>query len=425
MNKSLLLTSLFSFVFSYYRYYTTKFGNKEFTYKTEDFIEEDTKIEREDFKISSNNIDDVCLLIIDGSLTIYRGVKISKIVPKSNVDNYLKDKPNFDKSDDYKYGLTSCIVAIGENTRVTIDGAIIEIDCPFSNAFVALNGAKIILKNSIIITTTQYSKGITALNKGKGDILANTNITTIGNYSPCLEVNTNGFISIQDSFFYTKGKESPLMNNLGNGNMEMTSSKGVAENSQILVIGGNNYVELFDCELNCTGNLINNNNFNDGGIVLFNNDESNTEIAHLKIFDSSLAINNKNDNISMFSCYNIEAEINLIETKIKKCNIFMKADKIENSTIETKIKLDVKVKKIEGKIIAKNNTEIILIGDKNLYDIETEGNVQFETGLFNEISNPKNQDSLLSKSNLKYLFILNFLIILMILSILIIIMKKI
>ena len=150
-------------------------------------------------------------------------MKISKIVPKSNIYNYLKDKHNFDKSDDYKYGLTSCIVVIVENTRVTIDGAIIEIDCPFSNAFVALNGAKIILKNSIIITTTQYSKGITALNKGMGEILANTNITTIGDYSPCLEVNKNGFISIQDRFFYKKGKESPLMNNLGNGEIEMIS----------------------------------------------------------------------------------------------------------------------------------------------------------------------------------------------------------
>ena len=425
MNKSLLLASLFSFVFTYYRYYTTKFENKEFTYKTWEFIEEDTKIQSNDFEILSNNIDDVCLLITDGSLTISQGVRISKRVLVSNVDNYLKDKHNFDKSDDYKYGLTSCIVAIGEKTRVTIDGAIIEIDCPFSNAFVALNGAKIILKNSIIITKTQYSKGIMALNKGMVEILTNTNVTTIGDFSPCMEVNKNGFISIQDSFFYTKGKESPLMNNLGNGKMEMDSSKGDAENSQILVIGGNNHVQLFYCELNCTGNIINKNNFNDGGIVLFNNDESNNGIAHLEIYESSLAINNKNDNISMFSCYNIEAEINLIDTNIKIVNIFMKADKTENSTIETKIKLEVEVKKIEGKIIAKNNTEIVLTGDEDLYDIENEGNVQFEFDPILGISNPKNQDSLSSEHKLKYLPILNCLIILMILFVLVVIIKKI
>ena len=135
------------------------------------------------------------------------------------------------------------------------------------------------------------------------------------------------------------------MNNLGNGKMEMASSKGEAENSQILFIGWNNHVELFYCELNYNGNIINKNNFNDGGIVLFNNDESNNGIAHLEIYESSLAINNKNENISMFSCYNIEAEIYFIDTNIKKVNILEKIDKIENSTIETKIKLEVIEKK--------------------------------------------------------------------------------
>ena len=170
MNKNLLLASLFSFAFSYYMYYTTKFENKEFTYKSEDLIDEDTIISIRGSV--TKNIDDICILITHGSLTINRGVKISKIVPESNVNNYLKDKDNFDKSDYYKYGLTSCIVAIGEGTRVTINEAIIEIDCPFSNAFVALNGARIILNNVTIITKTKYSKGITALNNGNIQILS-------------------------------------------------------------------------------------------------------------------------------------------------------------------------------------------------------------------------------------------------------------
>lgn len=260
-----------------------------------------------------------------------------------------------------------------------MNNAIIEIDCPFSNAFVALNGGTIILRNTTIITKTQYSKGISALNNGNIIIQSNTNITTISDYSPCLEINKKqGIISGEDSFFYSKGKESPLMNNLGDGEMKIVSSEGEAENSQILVIGGANYVSLIYCEFSCNGKIINKNNFNDGGIVLFNNDESNNERATLEIKVSSLAINNKNANISMFSCYNIEAKIDLIETNIEKVNIFMKADKTENSKIDTKIKLHVEEKEIEGKIIAKNNTEIILSGDKNLFNIETEGNIHFE-----------------------------------------------
>ena len=410
MNKILLLISLYSLVFSYYRYYTTKIDNKEFTFKTKDFIEEDTVI---DYSIiSAENIDDVCVLITEGRLSIHSGVTISKIVPQSNVNNFLKDnEDNFNESDNYIYGLTSCIVAIGENTKVIIENIIIYIDSPFSNVIVALNGAKIYLKNTTIITTKKYSKGISSLNKGFVDISQDSNITTIGDYSPCLEINKKeGRIDTQYTFLFTKGKESPLMNNFGDGKMEIDFTKGVAENSQILVIGGTNYVSILDCEFSCNGNIINNNNLNNGGIVLFNNDESNNAIANLLIYSSSLAINNKNANISMFSCYNIEAEINLVETNIKIANIFMKTDKTENSTIETKIILSVEEIGIEGKIMAKNNTEIILLGDKDLFNIETEGKVQFEEGLFYGIFKKKNNES-----KLNYLFILSSLIILIIL----------
>ena len=106
----------------------------------------------------------------------------------------------------------------------------------------------------------------------------------------------------------------------------------------------------------------------------------------------------------MFSCYNIEAEIDLVETNTKIANIFMKADKTKNSTIETKIKLSVEEIGIEGKIIAKNNTEIILLGD-----IETEGNFQIGKDLLYWIF----------IKILNYLFILSSLIILFILIILI------
>ena len=55
----------------------------------------------------------------------------------------------------------------------------------------------------------------------------------------------------------------------------------------------------------------------------------------------------------------------------------MKVDKTENSTIDTKIKLSVEGEiGIEGKIIAENNKGITLLGDKDLFNIETKGNVQ-------------------------------------------------
>lgn len=112
-NKNLLLLCLFSSIFSYYLYYKETIDNKEFTFKSENFIDEDTTFQREGFSILTKNIDDVSLLIAGGALVTFSvGVKISKIVPESNVDNYLKDKDDFGNSDDYKYGLTSCIVVM-------------------------------------------------------------------------------------------------------------------------------------------------------------------------------------------------------------------------------------------------------------------------------------------------------------------------
>ena len=142
-----------------------------------------------------------------------------------------------------------------------------------------------------------------------------------------MEINKKeGRIYTEYVFLFTKGKESPLIKSFGDGEMDICISKGVAENSQIYVMGGTNNVYIFDCEFSCNVNTINNNNLNDGAIVLFNNDESNNAIAVLLIYLCSFTINNKNANISMFSCYNIEAEIRLIElnTNINTANIFMK-----------------------------------------------------------------------------------------------------
>ena len=64
-----------------------------------------------------------------------------------------------------------------------------------------------------------------------------------------MEINKKeGRIDTQHVFLFTKGKESPLMNNFGDGKMEIVLTKGIAENSQILIIGGTNYVSILDCE---------------------------------------------------------------------------------------------------------------------------------------------------------------------------------
>ena len=371
--KIVIFSFLFILISSYDRFYTVIVDGKERVYKTINLIEEDTVISKENTKCDS--FDFITYLVVDGAqLTINQGLTISKSVQQS--------KENYENTDEYKYGLTSHIVVIGTNSKVIINNAVIEVDSAFCNAIVALNGGKVILKNSKIYTKQKYSKGIVSLTHSFIDISSDSIILTEGDFSPCLEVGINkGRIEGNSLQLESRGEESPLLNALADGEMIIEDSKGTSHKSQILVIQGSNRIELLWCELSCfeIAQNLDINNLNNAGIVLYKNDGVNYGSTELNLIESTLVLMDKNnENIPMFSCYNTEADINLQNTMINNGPIFMKANKEEDSNIFTKINLYIEQKGFNGKIIAEENSLINLKIEEDLLteDNELIGNVQ-------------------------------------------------
>ena len=354
----LIFTILFIFVSPYYEiYYPATVDGKERTYKTINLIEEDTIISNENTKCDS--FDHITYLVVGGAqLTITQGLTISKSVQQS--------KENYENSDDYKYGLTSHIVVIGPNSKVTIENAIVEVDSAFSNAIVALNGGRVILKGSKIITKQKYSKGVVSLANSFIDISGDSIIMTEGKFSPFLEVDLNkGRIEGNSLHLDSKGEQSPLLKALGDGEMRIEDAIGIAHNSQIIVIQGSNKIQLYFCELSGlekTQNL-DINNLNNGGIVLYKSNEINYGSTELLLIECDLdLVDPNNENIPLFSCYNTEADITLENTETNEGHkIFMRAIKEEDSTIFTKINLNINQIGFKGKIIAEENAQINLI----------------------------------------------------------------
>ena len=245
-------------------------------------------------------------------------------------------------SDSYKYGLTANIVAIGKDSQIIINGATIIVDCPFSDAIVALNGAKITIKNTTIITKQKYSKGLVVAYYSFAEISDRTLIKTEGNFSPCIELKEKGEADVTSSLLISIGEGSSLISTIGDVEINLFSSTGNATNSQLLVMLGNSMVGFHDCDFTVSGKGIikteyfkNDINLNNGGIIIYQNERYNVDVCDLNIFNSKLYIHNSE--IPVISCFNVETTITIDNSYFDFGKIFITANKTENSNIYTKI----------------------------------------------------------------------------------------
>lgn len=368
-NKIILFISLFILISAYERYHEETIDGKKFNFKSSFLIEEDTELNGG--SIISQALDDITILVVKGAqLTITPGRNISKIVSKNSLD---ENGENFQETDLYKYGLTSNIVAIGENTKVIVNGATIYVDCHFSNAIMALNGAKIMLKNTTIVTKSNYSKGLVVAYDAHADIDDKTKILTEGNFSPCLETYRSNYQAILgiNIYLYSKGLESPLINNLGNAVVEIFASNGETENSPIMIMDEINEVYLDNCEFICymeeiveDKNTYLNSSLNNAGIILYSKKGNAVESTDLKLRRCTLKI----EKVPIISCYNIQAGITFDETNTEFKDIFLQANKTNDSHIDSKIHLTLHKTYFKGKIIAHEGSQIDLFADYNIQE---------------------------------------------------------
>ena len=86
MNKNVLLLSLLSLVFSYDMWYKANIEGKEFTFRTTNLIDEDTKLRSENNSFLSEDIEDVIFLVVEGAYLDIKA-KISKL--SRNIQNQM------------------------------------------------------------------------------------------------------------------------------------------------------------------------------------------------------------------------------------------------------------------------------------------------------------------------------------------------
>ena len=341
IEKFVTFITLFFFISPFSQEFKETIDNKEITFYYSYLIDEDTIFDENNY--ICNTLDQVNILVVKGAkLNIYPGRNISKIVKTSSRNLLEENDEDLSNSDSYKYGLRANIVAIGQGSQIIINGATIIVDCPFSDAIVALNGAKITIKNTTIITKQKYSKGLVVEYKSFAEILDKTLILTEGNFSPCIELKTNGEADVTSSFLKSNGEGSSLISTIGDVEINLFSSSGNATNSQLLVMLGNSMVGFHDCDFTVSGKGIINNeyfkngiNLNNGGIIIYQNDRYNFDVCDLSIFNSKLYIHNSE--IPVISCFNVETTITIDNSYFDFGKIFITANKTENSNIYTKI----------------------------------------------------------------------------------------
>ena len=343
IEKFVAFITLFLFISPNPQQFKETIDNKELTFYSSYIIDEDTIFDEGDYICNSRN--QVNILVVKGAkLNIYPGRNISKIVKTSSRNLLEENDEDLSNSDSYKYGLRANIVAIGQGSQIIINGATIIVDCPFSDAIVALNGARITIKNTTIITKQKYSKGLVVAYYSFAEILDRTTILTEDNFSPCIELKANGEADVTSSSLKSNGEGSNLISTIGDVEINLFSSSGNATNSQLLVMLGNSMVGFHDCDFTVSGKGINNTdyykngiNLKNGGIIIYQNEIYKVGVCDLNIFNSKLYIHNSE--IPMISSFNVEATITIDNSYFDFGKIFITANKTENSNIYTKIEI--------------------------------------------------------------------------------------
>ena len=165
------------------------------------------------------------------------------------------------------YGINAGILVTKASTA-TIKNINITTSAKGSNAvFSTGEDSKITISNSTITTTgSSSSRGLDATYGG--EIIANNvNIKTSGASSATLATDRGeGCVTVTDSKLETNGKGSPLI--YSTGLISVTNTKGVANNSQMVVVEGKNSASILNSTLSASG-AGNRNNVDNAGVMIY------------------------------------------------------------------------------------------------------------------------------------------------------------
>ena len=251
----------------------------------------------------ASNIDESVILVKNGGNATITNVTIKK----SGGDSSNTENSEF-------YGINAGIL-VTKNSTATINDSQISTNAEGSNAiFSTGTDSKIYVNNSNI--TTAGSRSARGLDATYGGYIEADNITIKTQGSSCATLATDrgeGTVIAKNSDLETNGTGSPII--YSTGNISISNTTGIANNSQMVVIEGKNSANIEKSTLKCNGNG-NRNNVDNCGMMIYQSmsGDAGEGTGTLTASDSTLEINfdsNYYKSAPFFFITNTQAIINL------------------------------------------------------------------------------------------------------------------
>ena len=264
----------------------------------------------------SNSSNQVVFLVVNGGKLIIEGDSSNPIIINKEgsaaTNGQVNDNYNF-------YGINSAIVVAGEESIAEIKYATINTSANGANAVVSTSNANVTISDSSIETTgSAGSRGLHATYGGTINA-DNVNIKTQGASSAALATDRgSGSINAENMTLETNSAGSPLV--YSTGIINVSSSTGVANGAQMVVVEGGSSATITECDFSCSGNG------NRNGTSESNSDSHVIDAAGIFIYQSFsgdassgtdyfTAVNSsftvKEPDVPMFYLTNITAKISL------------------------------------------------------------------------------------------------------------------
>lgn len=200
-------------------------------------IDEDTEISGETYESSG---DDENALRIDGATVTLDGVTVEKSGGESS-----------NTEDGDFYGQNAAVLALNGAT-VTITGATITTDAQNGNGVFSYGEGTTVNISDSTITTNQNNSGCIQTTGGGTTNASNLTVTTSGNSAAAIRSDRGGgTVNVDGGTYTTNGTGSPAV--YSTADITVSNATLTANNSEAVVVEGQNSVALVDCDE--TGNM--------------------------------------------------------------------------------------------------------------------------------------------------------------------------
>ena len=273
-------------------------------------------IEEGDFESSSSSENEVVFLVINGGNLTIEGTSTNYV----NIVKSGSEASSGQVDDDYNfYGINSGIVVSGSTSKANIKYANIVTSSNGSNAVVATNESEITITNSVIATSgSAGSRGLHTTYGGNINASGTSIVTKGVSCATLANDRGGGTITATNMTLETNSNGSPLV--YSTDSISVSSSTGVSNNAQMVVVEGESSVTLEDCSFSCTGkgnrtgtSEINTSShtIDEGGIFIYQSFSGDSSVGVDYFKATNCSFNVTSEDVPMFYLTNITADISL------------------------------------------------------------------------------------------------------------------